>query len=69
MFSIGLKTTAAADPQKISQVKNWVTTLLNLNDSTTIFVTQLECKEQGCPPIETVIALIESGKKLSKKNS
>jgi hypothetical protein len=30
-----------------------------LSDDTTVMVTELECREPGCPPIETVVAVLE----------
>jgi len=44
------------------QIKAWVTA--NLSDDVVgaqILVTELECSEPGCPPKETVIALLASG--------
>ena len=67
MFSLGINSLPQPDSKKISRIKGWVISLLKLDSSTTVFVTQLECREQGCPPVETVIALIEDRKKTKQK--
>lgn len=41
------------------RIKAWVRAVFHLNDETTIMVTELACREPGCPPIETVIALLK----------
>jgi len=33
--------------------------VFHLNNETTVMVTELKCCEPGCPPIETVIALLK----------
>ena len=48
----------AHDPQHIAAIKQWVGTTFGLDDQTTILVTELRCSEPGCPPLETVIALM-----------
>ncbi len=47
-----------ADPEKVQQIKNWVYRLMEIDSGTTISISQLTCKEPGCPPIETVIAVM-----------
>jgi hypothetical protein len=42
----------------IDRIKGWVQWHWRLDDSTVVMVTQLRCHEPGCPPIETVIALL-----------
>ncbi|HEY4120267.1 MAG TPA: hypothetical protein VGM56_20520 [Byssovorax sp.] len=39
------------------QIKGWVREALALGDDVTILVSELTCKEPGCPPVETVIAV------------
>lgn len=41
-----------------AQVKQWVTEALPPGDTRTVLVTELACSEPGCPPTETVIALL-----------
>jgi len=40
-------------------IKGWVAEFLPLGPETSILVSELQCSEPGCPPIETVIALLE----------
>ncbi len=46
-------------PDRAACIKAWARTLWALSDETTVMVTELECREPGCPPIETVIAVLE----------
>jgi hypothetical protein len=45
-----------------SNVKEWTREVLKLNDQVIVMVSELQCREEGCPPIETVIAVMETGK-------
>lgn len=47
------------DPEQAERIKTWARATWSLSDDTTVMVTELECREPGCPPIETVIALLE----------
>ena len=49
-----------SDPRQLAEVKSWVSQAFNLSDDVSIMITQLECTEEGCPPIETVIAILET---------
>ena len=42
----------------LQQIKTWVYDLLKLDPDIAISVSQLQCKEPGCPPIETVINIL-----------
>ncbi|NEZ57075.1 hypothetical protein [Adonisia turfae] len=42
----------------LQQIKTWVYDLLKLDPDIGISVSQLQCKEPCCPPIETVIAIL-----------
>ncbi|MBL8149981.1 MAG: hypothetical protein JNN15_08630 [Blastocatellia bacterium] len=53
----GIKSTNNA--QKISEIKNWVADKFGLTEEVTMLVTELHCTEPGCPPIETVIAIMD----------
>ncbi len=57
MNLFGGKRTIPAD--QADRIKAWAGTVFHLNDETTVMVTELECREPGCPPIETVIALLK----------
>jgi len=52
----------ARDPQHAALVKRWVVEALGPCDDRTVMVTELACSEPGCPPVETVIALLAPGR-------
>jgi len=54
-------TSQRLDPARSTAVKGWVRDELGLDESVTIVVTELTCTEPGCPPRETVIALLAPG--------
>ncbi|OAH12849.1 hypothetical protein [Streptomyces jeddahensis] len=43
---------------QLRELKQTVRRLLDLDDDTTVMVRQLACTEPGCPPLETVIAVL-----------
>ena len=47
-----------SNPAALQQLKTWVYDLLKLDPDVSISVSQLQCKEPGCPPIETVITIL-----------
>jgi hypothetical protein len=49
------------DPAHLAAVKGWVAETLGLPDDVTVMVTELRCAEPGCPPLETVIAVMRPG--------
>lgn len=49
---------AAGDPQHLATAKTWVAEAFQTTEDTTVMVTELRCTEPGCPPLETVIALL-----------
>ena len=44
-----------SDPRQLVQVKSWVSQAFDLSEDVSVMITQLQCTEEGCPPIETVI--------------
>jgi hypothetical protein len=50
---------SAPDPAITGQVKEWVRQSFHLPPEATVMVTELRCSEPGCPPLETVIAILE----------
>jgi len=48
----------AIDPAQIQQLKTWTQDLLNLSPEVPISISQLQCHEVGCPPVETVVAVM-----------
>ena len=53
------RTNLKADPAKVKQVKTWIAEILNLDEQVAISLNQLTCRESDCPPIETVIVVME----------
>lgn len=49
------------DPARSSRVKAWVAAAFALPEGTAVMVTELTCTEPGCPPVETVVAILEAG--------
>ncbi|MEO0984236.1 MAG: hypothetical protein AAFY20_01660 [Cyanobacteria bacterium J06639_14] len=47
-----------AKSEHIQQLKTWTSEVLNLPADVPISISQLQCHEPGCPPIETVIAVM-----------
>ncbi|MDB5307815.1 MAG: hypothetical protein JWO38_2017 [Gemmataceae bacterium] len=47
-----------ADPGAIARVKGWAADLFNVPADATVMVTELRCAEDGCPDVETVIAVL-----------
>ena len=47
-----------AKPEHLQQLKAWTQELLDLPTDVPISISQLQCHEPGCPPIETVIAVM-----------
>ncbi|MDY6902648.1 MAG: hypothetical protein SWZ49_31945 [Cyanobacteriota bacterium] len=56
-LSFGRVTTDVSS-QQIKQVKKWIYQYLNVDEATSISLSQLQCKEVECPPIETVISVM-----------
>jgi hypothetical protein len=46
------------DASAARQIKEWARELLAAGDAT-IMVSELRCSEPGCPPVETVIAVLD----------
>ncbi|WP_030609344.1 hypothetical protein [Streptomyces sclerotialus] len=43
---------------KVRELKEAVRALLGLDDDTAVVIRELACTEPGCPPLETVIAVL-----------
>ncbi|MGF1538676.1 MAG: hypothetical protein ACFB4J_19615 [Elainellaceae cyanobacterium] len=48
----------AANPEKLQQLKAWAHEALELPEDVPISISQLQCREPGCPPVETVITVM-----------
>ncbi|NBN65097.1 nitrate reductase [Microvirga tunisiensis] len=60
-FSNPLAPRALAVPTRLREVKGWVRSHFALDEDTAISVSELACRDEGCPDIETVIGLLRAG--------
>lgn len=44
------------------KVKDWARRILDLDDEAIVMISELQCREENCPPIETVIAVMDAGR-------
>jgi len=54
----------SALPEKSRQIKAWVREVLALDDSILVSLTELACRDVGCPDIETVVGIMRPGEKI-----
>jgi hypothetical protein len=47
------------EPQKIAAIKEWAAEVFRLPADSSVMVVELRCTEPGCPPLETVIAILD----------
>ncbi len=47
-------------PEQSQQIKDWIYQVLQINSNTTISLSQLQCQDPNCPPIQTAIAIMTS---------
>jgi hypothetical protein len=47
------------DPKRIAEVKEWAAEVFRLGADVAVMVTELRCTEPCCPPLETVIAILD----------
>lgn len=45
-------------PGRTTEIKAWAAEALGLTDDVALMVTELRCTEPGCPPLETVVAVL-----------
>jgi hypothetical protein len=45
----------------ILRVKAWLSAAIALPPGAVVLVTELRCREEGCPPLETVLAVLVEG--------
>ncbi len=48
---------SSVNPAVLQQLKAQLADLLKLDAETTISINQLQCREPGCPPVETAIII------------
>jgi len=53
-------------PEVRDRLRRWVRTCLDLAEDETVTVTQLACREAGCAPVETVLAVLRPGAPLHR---
>ncbi len=46
---------------RVRAIKAWAAAHARLSDDDTVLVIELACREPGCPPLETVIAVSRAG--------
>jgi hypothetical protein len=46
-------------PGRTTEIKAWTAEVLDLTDDVAVMVTELRCNEPGCPPLETVVAVMD----------
>lgn len=51
-------------PEKTRQVKAWVRELLGLDETVVVSITELACREEDCPDVETVVGIMRPGEKI-----
>ncbi|WP_051556188.1 hypothetical protein [Nitratireductor aquibiodomus] len=51
-------------PQKTRQIKGWVRELYDLSDDAVVAVSEIACRDEGCPDVETVIGIMRPGQKI-----
>jgi hypothetical protein len=52
--------------EAVRRVKAWVSSYARAQEGDVVMVTELQCTEEGCPPIETVLALLRRGEEPRK---
>jgi hypothetical protein len=48
---------AHSKPARVAEIKDQVFRSLGLDADASVLVTELQCREEGCPPLETVFAV------------
>lgn len=51
-------------PERTRQIKAWVREFHSLDEAVVISITELACREEGCPDIETVIGIMRPDEKI-----
>lgn len=49
------------DPAVVDRLKGWARELLGLGEDVAVTVMQLNCAEDDCPDVETVVGVLEQG--------
>jgi len=51
-------------PEKTRQIKAWVREFHALSEDVVVSVTELACRDAGCPDVETVVGIMRPGQKI-----
>ncbi|WP_247642871.1 nitrate reductase [Roseibium sp. TrichSKD4] len=51
-------------PEKTRQIKEWTRALRGLDDQVVVAVSEIACRDEGCPDVETVIGIMRPGEKI-----
>ena len=51
-------------PERTRQIKAWVRDVCSLDDAVVVSITELACRDDDCPDIETVIGIMRPGEKI-----
>lgn len=62
-FALGRRIQRTGYPEAVQQLKLQAQKLLGLSNGVTISVSELSCRETGCPDVETVVAILRQGEK------
>lgn len=54
-------------PREVAErLRGWVRCALDLSDDVVVQVSQLRCRDEGCAPLETVLAVLRPGAPLAR---
>lgn len=55
---LGMTKSSPERTAKVRAIKDWARESLQLSEEVTVMVTELRCTEPGCPPLETIVAVL-----------
>ncbi len=53
----------AGYPDAVARLQTATRALFGLSDDVVVLVTEINCREAGCPDVETVVAVLRAGEK------
>ena len=60
---MGRRAQKSGYPQAVQELKQQTRRLLDLPDDATVSISELTCRDPGCPDVETVVAVLREGQK------
>ena len=51
-----------SDREGLARVRVWAREVWGLGEEDSVIVTELQCSEPGCPPLETVVLIAAAGR-------